>query len=198
MVDVAALIARTRGMIAQPEATLTEHADPLPPWQVVASQHALPIIIASAVISSLLFVMLAPALAPAGIEVPGLDLVLVQLLLRVAINFLAIAVMAGVVMTFSGMFGGSRDFNAAFMLVALAMTPHYVAEAILPVPLIGPIVAIVGLVYSLVVLYRGVPIVLHLPPQNRGKHFFMSLLSLFLITLLAGLALGPLLLPAPT
>ncbi len=192
MIDVAAFGRRVRGMIADPKTTLADHCDPLPPWSVVAREHVVPLIVATSLVSALLLILVPPP----GMEGSALPLALFQLLARLAVNVVALAVIAGLVALYSGMFGGRREFDAAWLLAALAFTPLYVAEAIWPLPAIGPIAGLAGLIYSLVILYQGGPIALDLPDKHRAAHFVLTLLSLFLVLIVAGLALGPFLLPA--
>ncbi len=195
MIDFAASFVRIRGMLTRPAETLADHVDPVPPWQVVAREHAAPLIVGSAVISTILLILFQPMLTAAGVTLATTPELLFQLVVRVIMNLVMLAVMASVVAFFAGMFGGSNDFNASFTLVALAMTPLYVGEAIMPLPGLGVFAALAGLIYSLVILFRGSVVALGLPPRNRGQHFALSLLSVFLISMLSALVLGPFLVP---
>lgn len=198
MIDLAAVTGRIRGMLFQPDATLASHIDPLPPWSVVAREHVLPLLIGSALVSAGLFLVLQPVLVTeADLLVPTIPQMMVQLVGRVAVNFVILAIMAAIAAMFAGMFGGHNDFNAGYALVALAMTPLFVGEALLPVPVLGLLVGMGGFVYSMVILYRGTVVALGLPPGNRGRHFALTVVSMLLVSLLAGLALGPYLLPEP-
>lgn len=190
MVDVAATVGRIRGMVVDPDSTLGEHVQPIPPWQVVAREHAVPLIAGSAVISTVLSLVFLPATGGAGL----IELMFL-LLMRVLVNFVMVALMAALVAFFAGMFGGVNDFSRGFVLVALAMTPLYVGEAVLPIPLLGVIAGLAGLVYSMIILYRNIPLVMNVPAPVRGRHFFMTLISMFMILMIAGLALGPFLVP---
>ena len=193
MIDFAALMMRTRGMIVDPEQTLARHVSPAPPWTVVAREHVVPLVVLSALISGVLLLLFAPMLAVNGPPSTDVFSLIVQLILRIAVNILMLGVFAGVVKAFSGMFGGSTDFNASFALVGLAMTPLFVGEAIMPIPLLGVVAGLGGLIYALVLLYRGTTIALGLPQDNRAKHFLLSLVSMLLILIVAGLMIGPML-----
>jgi len=176
-------------MVVDPDTTLAEHVQPVPPWVIVAREHAVPLIAGSAVVSTVLSLVFVPAAAGGLIEL------VVLLVVRVAVNFGMVALMAALVALFAGMFGGANDFNRGFVLVTLAMTPLYVGEAVLPIPLLGTIAALGGLIYSMIILYRNIPLATGVPRTARGRHFFMTLASMFLILMIAGLALGPFLLP---
>lgn len=194
MVEIAALVGRIRGMIMQPEATLVEHAEPAPPWRLVLKEHAIPLVSLSAIVSLVLFYVFVPGQLPAEVEVPGIAAMIFQTLVRIVINVGLISLVAAIVMFFSGMFGGLSEFNRAYVLAALAMTPVLLAEAILPIPVIGLLAFLMGLVYSFIVLYRGTALVLKVPEANRGKHFGLTVGALIIVLFLGALVLGPLLL----
>lgn len=193
MIDLSAALARMRGMITAPDATLADHVAPVPAWTVVAREHTVPLLVGSALVSILLLLLIPPAMegAPALTLVDLASLVIV----RVVVNFVLLMVMAAVLAFFSGLFQGSTNFNAAYVLSALSMTPLYIGEAVLPIPLLGPLAALAGLIYSVVILYKGVPHALAVPQRARGRHFMLAMVSLFMIWMLAGLTLGPYLMP---
>ncbi len=188
MFDYAAFIARCRGMIAAPNATIREHVQPVPPWATVAREHLLPLIVLAATVSTLLVVIIYP-------EIAAFEDLLRRFIRMVVIGIAGAVVMAGVIMFFAGIFGGRATFSAAFVTVALALTPYFLTEALLPLPLIGILASFAGLIYSLMLLYRAGPIALQLPWQNRGKHFALSILSLLLIAMLAAPVLLPIFAP---
>lgn len=185
MIDLAALVARVRGMLVTPEQTLAEHVRPVPPWRVVAREHALPLIVASAIASGLLLVLFAPGTAPFR---PAATLF--ALAVAIGINFGALLLMAAVVSVLAGMFGGRQDFNAAFTLLALSMTPAYLAEAVTPVPALGLLAFLAGIVYAFRLFYRGLPIALDVPDEHRGKLLILTILAMILFSLTAGALLG--------
>ena len=182
MVDLALFVKRCTGMLRRPLATMREHADPLPPWQVVAREHVLPLVAISALVSTLLFWVM---LAMSGMAFGPVQLVM-QFVLTMVIGVVSVMITGAVVSVFSGIFGGLQSFNGGMVLAGLAMTPQYLAEALWPVPQIGILLVIAGAIASLVLIYRGAPVVLRLPAENRGKHFAMSIITLLLIAMVVG------------
>ena len=191
MLDVSTFVARCRGMMSKPEATIRDHVQPVPPWTVVAREHLVPLIVLTAAVSTVLIRVFPPPFLVDHPGALGLEVLLLQFVFKIFINLVAVVVVSGVVLFFAGVFGGRATFSAAFVMVALAATPYFLAEAVLPLPVIGGIAWVAGLVYALVLLYKAGPLALRLPWQNRGKHFAMSILSLLLIAMLAGTALVP-------
>jgi|HigsolmetaGSP11D_1036233.scaffolds.fasta_scaffold13563_3 hypothetical protein len=183
MVDLAAVIGRVRGMIFSPDATLAEHTTPMPPWRVVAREHTLPLLVGSAVSAyAFQWIWLTVTTAGTGLNV---GLALLVIVVNVAMNFAQIALLAGIVKIFAGMFGGRQDFDSSYALVSLALTPLYVALAVMP--LVGALILFAGLIYALVILYRNTPMVLRVPPENRAKHFALTLVTMFLVSIVVTL-----------
>lgn len=182
MVDIAAVVGRVRGMVVQPQQTLARHTQPTPSWNIVAREHTLPLLIGSSAVSTVLLWLFLPMVAMPDMGAPGLGFVLFRFAANVVVNFALIALMAGVVMVFAGMFGGRSDFDGSYALVALALTPLFVGEALVPIPMVGMIAFFGGLIYALVILYRSTPAVLGVPPESRGKHFLLTVATMFLLS----------------
>lgn len=197
--DLAAVVGRVRGMLFEPDATLAAHGVPAPNWRVVMREHALPVLILTSIGVFILLVLFASA-SDAGASI---GLLAVFMVARVLINLAGIFVMATIVRFYAGLFGGAAGFDAAFVLVALAMTPVYVAEMLGPgvqLLLSGPaavLLILLGLGYAFAILYRGTGLVLGVPQEHRGAHFGLTLVTLVVLMMLAGLLLGPYLLPVP-
>ena len=196
MVDFATTAGRVYGMLTRPQATLAYNSQPVPPWRVVAIEHSLPVIAASVAVHTLLTWALRPvyeaAYRESGIEIPDTGPWILEILLRVVFQFAGLAVWAAVIGFFAGTLGGRNDFNAAYVLVALALTPYMISAALLPIPFIGQLVWLCGFVYAMVILYRGIPALVGVPDQNRAKHLVLSLVSMLLAGLVVAMFLAPL------
>ena len=199
MVDLAATSHRIYGMVADPQATLAYNSQPVPPWRLVAREHVLPLVVATSLVNALLMWMLRPLheaiVREAGFEMPDAAHPALTLVLRIVTQFAGILVWAAVVGFFAGTLGGRNDFNAAYVLVALALTPYIIAASLVPIPYVGLILWLCGFVYALVILYRGVPKLVGVPDQNRAKHMALSLGAMLLTGLVVALLLGPLVSP---
>ncbi|MGK9170113.1 hypothetical protein KXR53_27615 [Inquilinus limosus] len=197
--DLAAVLGRVRGMLFEPDATLASHGVPAPSWRVVVREHALPVLILTSIGA---FLLLSLLLSTSETGTP-IGLLVLFLAGRVVVNLAGLFVMAAVVRFYAGMFGATAGFDAAFVLVALAMTPVYVAEMLGPgVQLLmsGPAAVLLVLLavgYALAILYRGTGLVLGVPQEQRGAHFGLTLVTLVVLMMLFGLLLGPYILPVP-
>ena len=184
MVDVPVLISRVRGVMVNPKETFFEHMQPAPPWTVVAREHVLPLLVASGLLASLLILAFSPVHEAEGAMAPDLMQVAIWFLSRLVFSLLALVAMTVVVGVLAVVFDGQPRFNSAFTLVALAMTPSYLGEGVFPLPVIGPILGLAGLVYSLMILYQGIPLALKVPDNKRVFHFILSLVVMFVLTVI--------------
>lgn len=199
VLDLAAVVGRVRGMLFEPDATLAAHGVPAPNWRIVVREHALPVLVLTSIGA---FLLLALLLSVSNIQTP-IGLLVLFLAVRVAVNLAGLFIMAAVVRFYAGMFGATASFDAAFTLVALAMTPVYVAEMLGPgiqLLLSGPaavLLVLLAIGYALTILYRGTGMVLRVPQEQRGAHFGLTLVTLVVLMMLLGLLLGPYILPMP-
>jgi len=199
VLDLAAVVGRVRGMLFEPDATLASHGVPAPSWRVVVREHALPVLVLTSIGA---FLLLALQSSVSDLDTP-IGLLVLILAARVVSNLAGLFIMAAVVRFYAGMFGAIASFDAAFTLVALAMTPVYVAEMLSPgaqLLMSGPAAVLLVLLavgYALAILYRGTGLVLRVPQEQRGAHFGLTLVTLVVLMMLFGLLLGPYILPMP-
>ena len=193
MVDIATTTGRIYGMVVDPEKTLAHNSQPVPPWQLVAKEHALPLIVATALLHTVLIWLLQPLYAviadSAGATLPEAVNPIMTIIVRMVTQFVGLIVWALVIGFFAGILGGRNDFNAAYVLVALALTPYVVAGSLTPIPVFGTILWLCGLVYALVIIYRGVPILVGVPEENRAKHLVLSIIAMVMAGMLVTLVL---------
>ena len=190
MIDFQNLTTRVIGMVRNPSATVAEHANPVPHWGLVSREHTVPVIALSSLCATVLWLVFPPA---AGTQAPTMPLgeALAFLLIRVVFSLVMVVVMAATVSFYAGLVGGSRDFSAAYLLVALSMTPLFVGDAFLPVPVVGALLALGTLFYAFVILYRMAPSVIQIPSEHRGKHFILVVLTTILVMMLLLVAFSP-------
>lgn len=197
MVDFSATAGRIYGMLTAPQETLAYNSQPVPPWRIVAKEHVLPIIVVSSVIHGLLLWALQPVyesiFQAAAIDMPAAGNLVFNTALKVALEFAGIAIWAVVVGFFAGVLGGRNDFNAAYLLVALALTPHMLSSALQPIPGLGTLVWLASFIYAMVVLYRGAPALVGVPSESRARHLVLTLVSMVIATIVITLLISPVL-----
>jgi hypothetical protein len=162
----------------------------------------LPLLVLTATVSTILVWLMPPQL-PGGetLTFGPLDL-LVQLVLTVGVGLLSVLASGAIFARMAGMFGGDSRFNAGLTLVGLAATPYYLASCFATLPGLGMLLLLVAFFVSLVLLYKGVPVILRVPEEHRAKHFAlcvvaMLFLGLVMFSVLAGLMAPTLAAPIP-
>ena len=183
MVDVPVLVSRVRGMLFNPKETFFEHMQPAPPWTTVTREHVLPLLVATGLLACLLIVAF-PPVGPTMEAMPtDFRMLALGFLTRLIFSLVALVAMTVVVGILAVLFDGQPRFNNAFTLVALAMTPSYLAEGVFPLPVIGPVLAFAGLIYSMMLLYQGIPLALKVPDHKRVFHFILTMVTIFILML---------------
>jgi hypothetical protein len=92
-------------------------------------------------------------------------------------------------------FDGMIDMTEAIKLAAFSSTASYVAGVFSLVPPLAWIGGLVSL-YSLYLLYTGIPVMSTVPQPRRLAYFGVSLLTMIVIYAIIALIIGALLLPA--
>ena len=86
-------------------------------------------------------------------------------------------------------FGSEQNFDQAFALVVYAYTPMYLAGVFYLLPALGILATLAGL-YGLYILYVGMQPMMKTPADKVVVYFIISLVCLFVVSLVLGLILG--------
>jgi hypothetical protein len=81
-------------------------------------------------------------------------------------TLIGVAIMGFIFAKLAPSFGGQDDVNQGLKLAAYAATPGWVASVFVIIPVIGWIVALVGAIYGLYVLYLGIPVLMKNPQEK--------------------------------
>jgi len=106
----------------------------------------------------------------------------VMFVLQVAWTFL----LAFVFDFLAGTFGGVRNFDSAYGMIALAIIPAAVGTALSGIAWIGGVLTLLASIWSIVLTWQFVPYFQKVPEENRGKHFGVSVVVLLVIGLIFG------------
>lgn len=87
-------------------------------------------------------------------------------------------------------FGGTRDYVASLKLVAYAATAAWIASIALIVPILGPLVMLAGAIYSVYLLYLGVPVLKKATPDKAALYTIVLVISIIVIGYLIGRVLA--------
>jgi hypothetical protein len=87
-------------------------------------------------------------------------------------------------------FNGIKDQNQALKWVAYSYTPRWVAGIASLIPVVGPLVILLGGLYSLYLLYLGVVPVMRVPQEKAAGFTIVLVLATIVLFVLIGVFVG--------
>ncbi len=110
---------------------------------------------------------------------------LVTTLIEYVILIVGIWAVSKVISFFAPKFNAVQDDVKSFKLAAYSYSPYLAAGILYIIPSLGPLVGLVG-IYTLVVLYFGLPIVLDIPKEKVLPFFVVIIVSMIVIYIIIG------------
>ena len=130
----------------------------------------------------------------------GALLLVVSLVLSYVLSLVGIFVIALIIDALAPSFGAQKSQIQALKLVVYSYTASWVAGIALIIPVLGGLIALVGWVYTLHILYLGLPKLMKSPADKTVGYFVVSLVVAIvvygLIAIIAGMIIGMLLVGA--
>lgn len=186
MFDLNRTITLANGALFDREATWKSYLPEAGDWKKTAVLLTGPLIAASAIVSYLLSLVFADSAMFAFLR-PTL-LSTLGLIISAAI---AAGVVAFIFSALAGVFGGKNNFALGLAAVTLAFVPGYVGQALSWLPWIGGFLAIGLAIFSLVQLWKIIPIYLEVPDGKRAAHYIVSLIATIVVMLIIGKIVNP-------
>lgn len=131
---------------------------------------------------------------------PSLGFVLATALIQYLIALGSVYVMALIIEALAPTFGGTKNRVSAFKLAAYSYTASWVAGILLILPSLALIAALLGL-YSLYLLYVGLPVLMKSPGDKSIGYIVAIVVAAIVVFIIAGAITGAVvgsLMPAPT
>jgi len=170
-----------QGMLLDPNATAAAYRENLPGWQATFVQITLPVYVVAYLAAAII-----GWLTGGGFLLGSLAFFIFSLAWVLIWTF----VIAFIMDVLAGTFDGTRNFDAAYALVALCIVPAAVGTAIGPLPWLGWLISLAASIYSLVLVYRLIPSYLLVPQAARVKHFVISILAALVVNILVSSVLA--------
>ena len=178
-IDFAAIIARVQRLILSPgtewDAIAGEPAD----MQKIYMGYVGPLVIASALAAAIGMSVIGVSVPYAGTFRVGIAAALSSAILQVIIGLVMVYVVAFVINALAPNFGATQDMGNAFKLAAYAPTPSWVAGLVMILPSLG-IVALLGGLYSLYLLYVGLPKLMK-PAQDQTLVYTLAIIGVMVV-----------------
>ena len=190
--DRANLVARVRNLLLQPSATWDEIDREPATVNGLMTGYVVPLALIPAVCT-----LIGLLVFGAGVGFGGFGMsvrfspvyLITQAVLTYALSLGMVFVMAAIIDALAPSFGATKDRTQAFKLAAYAPTASWVAGVFLLLPALG-IVALLGGIYSLVLLYKGLPKLMKAPEDRAVGYFAVVLVAAVVVSLVIAAVVG--------
>ncbi len=176
MFDPKRTLALISGALFNRDATWREFLPGAGNWQKTALQLTVPLIVITA-LGSYLLSSITTDTSLLGQFKPTLA----STLFSIVFGLLGAGIIAGIFGGLSGVFGGKRSFALGFAAISLAFVPGYLGQFLAWVPWIGGLLGFGLFIYSLVLLWKIIPLYLEVPDGKRAAHYIVSLIAAILV-----------------
>ncbi len=185
MIDLARTFSLIRGGVFDPEKTWRDYLPEAEDWQKTAFLLTGPLIVLSAVAAYLI------GLLGSGVSMFGLFRpTIISTVVSMVSSAVAAGVVAFIVSALAGAFGGKGSFALGLAATTFAFIPGYIGQAVLWVPWVGGLFALGLFIYSLVLLWKVIPIYLGVPDGKRTGHFILSIIGAIAAMIVLSITLG--------
>lgn len=171
-----------RGALFEPQSTWRAYSSEANSWMQTARELTLPLIVGTLILTLILSIVFNDPVF--------LQLGLGGWLFGAVFGFAGFMIVAFILAILAGVFNGNNDFDKAFAAVSLTAVPSYAGIVLGTLPWIGMLLSLGLMIYALVLLYRIIPDYLAVPEAARVKHFVLSLVAVFVVSLLLAGVLG--------
>lgn len=180
MLDLNRTLQLVRGALFDAEATWRAYLPEAGNWQKTAFLLTGPLIIASALIAYLLGFLGSDSMF--GPFRPTI----MSTLLGIVMMAISAGVVAFIFSALSGTFGGKGSFALGLAATTLAFVPGYAGQALSGLPWLGGLLALVLFIWSLVQLWKIIPLYLEVPDSKRAPHYIVSLIACIVVMFIFG------------
>ena len=175
------LVARAKEMITNPASAWTRIDAENPPAATVATTWLLPFALLGALAAFLGFWWFGAGGFGVSIHYGFFGSLKLAIMGLVAMLVTVTAVSA-LVSALAPRFGGQSSFDRAFALMSYGAAGALIGNLAAVVPLLS-ILALVGALYSLYLIYKGLPVMMKSPPQRSALYLILIIIGAFLISL---------------
>lgn len=175
MPDFSKTIQYLKGALLDPRTTWEQYNNENPDWKTTAKQLTIPLVVASVVLTYIFSLIFSPW-QPYGVMSTSFRFLIVSLVFTLIGYFVFSWLMAYL----SGYFNGLNSLDKSLASITLAAVPAAVGSILGTLPFIGPILSIALSIYSLVLLYRNIPVFMQVPQESRVKHFTSTIVLAFI------------------
>jgi hypothetical protein len=120
----------------------------------------------------------------------GLVFGLISAVFGYVIAIASIYIVAFIIDALATTFGGTKNMVQAAKVAAYSYTAAWVAGVLNIIPIAGGILAMLGSLYGLYLLYLGLPMLMKAPADKAIPYTLVTIVCLIVVTVILGLILG--------
>ncbi len=181
--------------ILYPEKLWQEEVSENISWAQYIKFPVLPIIVLVGVVSGILTKVFGYHIPVIGVIHPSMSDVVIQAIGTIVIYLIFLILMGWVAAYLAGLFDGKNDWNKSVQMLFLTSIPSLFGQLLSPLPYIGWVIALGLGVYTMVLLYKAIPVFLGVPLESRAKHFILFLIASFVISMAVNISIGSIFAP---
>lgn len=193
--DFAALIARIQKLLLSPGTEWDVIAGEDANMQRIYTNHVGPLVVAAAIAAAIGMSVIGISFGFGTYRVP-LGAALGQAILQIVLGLGGVYVTGLVINALAPQFGGTADAGQAFKVAAYSPTASWVAGLVMILPQLG-IVALIGALYSLYLLYVGLPKLMKPAPDKAIVYTIAVVVVMIVIYIVIG-AISAMMVPSMT
>lgn len=184
MIDLTRTTQLVRDALFDPEPTWRSYLPEAGDWQKTARLLTVPLVVGAAVLAFVL------GLLGSGVSAFGFRPTLGGLVLGIVWGLIAAGVVAFIFSFLAGVFGGKNSFALGLAATTLAFVPGYAGQVLGALPWVGWLLSLALGIYSLILLWRIIPLYLEVPDVKRTMHYIVSLIATVIAFVVLSTLLG--------
>jgi hypothetical protein len=188
--DLNKLVARAKAILLTPKSE----------WPVIASEsttvadlykgYIIPLAAIPAIFGFLKMSLIGTTVMFAGTYRVGIGAGLTSMVLGYVLSLVMVYVMGLIIDALAPTFGGQKNNIQALKTMAYAYTASWVAGVAQVLPGIGMLIVIVGGIYSIYLLYLGLPNTMKCPPEKAGGYTAVAIIIAIVLGFLTAMVVG--------
>jgi hypothetical protein len=183
MFDLSRSLELIKGALLQPQPTWEAYLPESEDWKQTLGLLTIPLIIGAAVIGYVLaLITFSPML--------GIGLGPSWLIYQIVGSSISFALFVLIFTALAGAFRGEADYPRGLAAMSLASVPAWIGSALAWIPLIGFLLSIGLMIYTLMLVYRITPLYLGVPDGSRVGHFITAFLATVVAFVVSSFILG--------
>jgi len=190
------LIAQFKEAILKPEPLWQEQIASKQRWQSLLRSPALPVIVTVTFISAFLTKLFGYHIPLVGVVRPTIGDMVLQVIGGTVLYLLSLVVLGWIAAWLAGMMEGRSDIDRAVSMLFWISIPSLAGQLLSPIPMVGWIIGMGLGIYSLVLLYKAIPVFMEIPAANQVKHFILFILASVVFSILFSATIGKLFEPS--